>query len=89
MHAPSPAGLTPSERSLRSRLAAHTLHAAGGTNTGPARAAFLSKFDDAVDPEGILEPAERAKRAAHARKAYFAALALKSAKARRRRTEAA
>lgn len=76
--------LTPAERSLRSRIAAHTLHAKGGTNTTAARAAFLDRFDREVDPDGILEPAERARRAAHARSAYFSRLALKSSQARRR-----
>jgi hypothetical protein len=74
----------PSDRALRARLAAHALHAQGGTNTAPARKAFLDRFDRQVDPDGTLEPAVRAKRAEHARKAYFIALSLKSAKARRR-----
>lgn len=46
---------------------------------------MLDKFEREVDPDGVLAPAERARRAAHARKAYFARLALKSAQARRRR----
>lgn len=50
-----------------------------------ATAAFLSTFEKAVDPEGILPPAERAFRADHARKAHFSGLALKSAQARRAR----
>jgi len=72
------------DRALRARLAAHALHAQGGTNTAPARKAFLDRFDRQVDPDGTLDPAVRAKRAEHARKAYFLALALKSAQARRR-----
>jgi hypothetical protein len=47
---------------------------------------MLDKFERQVDPSGTLTPAERAKRAAHARKAHFKRLALKSAQARRRRT---
>jgi hypothetical protein len=74
--------LTPTQRTLRARLAAHTLHATGGTNTGPARAAFLSRFDREVDPDGILDPDERSRRAEHARKAYFTRLALRSAQVR-------
>jgi len=54
--------------------------------TAPARAAFLDRFERAVDPEGALPPRERRRRAEHARKAYFARLALKSAQARRRRS---
>jgi hypothetical protein len=53
-----------------------------------ARASFDRRFEREVDPEGILAPDERARRAAAARKAYFARLALKSAKARRRRASA-
>lgn len=83
-----PDALTPSERSMRARLAAHTLHANcpdPSEHTAPARQAFLTRFDRQVDPHGELDPAERARRAEHARKAYFASLALKSAKARRTR----
>lgn len=75
--------LSPAERTLRARLAAHALHAKGGTNTGPAREAFRSQFEKQVDPEGVLEPDERARRAEHARKAHYTRLSLKAAKARR------
>lgn len=77
--------LTPNERILRARLAAHTLHSQidSREHTKPARAAFLSRFEREVDPTGALDPADRIRRAEHARKAYFTALALKSAKARR------
>ncbi len=77
--------LSTAERSLRGRIAAYSLHAQGGTNTAPARRAFLSKFEAEVDPEHILPVCERLRRAACARKAHFAKLALKSAKARRRK----
>jgi len=83
-----PDRLSPSERTLRSRHAAHTLHSRltdPAAHTGPARRAFLDRFERQVDPQKALEPAERGRRAAHARKAYFTALALKSAKARRLR----
>lgn len=56
--------------------------------TEPARAAFLSRFEAEVDPDGSLPPAERAKRAENAKKAYFKRLALKSAQARRRHPSA-
>jgi hypothetical protein len=51
--------------------------------TAPARAALEDKFAREVDPEGILPPAERAKRAANARRAFYQRLAIKSAQARR------
>ncbi|GAA3856485.1 hypothetical protein [Tessaracoccus defluvii] len=55
--------------------------------TAPARAALLAKFEKEVDPDGTLDPMERARRAEHKKKAYFQRLALKSAKARRRAKE--
>lgn len=77
--------LTPEQRALRARLAAHTLHAKitdETAHTAPARKAFLDRFERQVDPDGTLEPAERARRAEHAKKAYFTRLALKSARSR-------
>ncbi len=53
--------------------------------TAPARDKFDARFEKEVDPEGVLDPAERMRRAENARKAYFARLALKSAESRRRR----
>ena len=52
--------------------------------TAPARAAFEARFEREVDPAGVLSAQERARRAGFARRAYFARLALLSAKARRR-----
>lgn len=77
--------LTPEQRATRARIAAHTMHAAGKTNTGPARRAFLERFEREVDPQGELSPAERARRAEHARKAHMHRLALAATKARRHR----
>lgn len=84
--------LSPAERKLRAQIAAHTSWA--NTDDRKARtangtAALLSKFEREVDPEGTLDPAERARRAESARKAHFARLAFKSAQARRQRKEAA
>lgn len=74
------------ERALVARLAAHVKWA--GTQdraaaTAAARQAFADRFERQVDPEGALAPDERARRADHARRAYFARLALRSAQARR------
>ncbi len=66
-------------------MAAHHLHAGISdetAHTAPTRAAFLARFEREVDPGGVLEPSERARRAEHARKAYFLRLALASAHAR-------
>ena len=80
--------MTPAERSLRGQIAAH--HSWAHTpdrpaRTAKARQAALDRFEKEVDPEGVLMPAERARRAANARKKYFAQLAARSAKARRLR----
>lgn len=77
-----------SERRLRAQLAAHTSWANTAdptARTAPARRAYLQRFEDLVDPERTLPAAERSRRAEHARKAHFAALALKSAQVRRAR----
>lgn len=76
--------LSPSERTLRARMAAHAMHAAGRTNTRAAVDAVLAKFEAQVDPEGALAPDERRRRAIHARKAHMARLAFESAKKRRK-----
>lgn len=84
--------LSSSERALRAQIGAHTSWANThdrAARTAPARRAMLDKFEREVDPDGTLSPAERARRAQNARKAYFARLALKSAQARRRRGGAA
>jgi hypothetical protein len=52
--------------------------------TAPARAKFLERFEFEADPEGTLDPAERARRAEQLRRAYFKRLAVKSARARRK-----
>ena len=77
---------SPSQRVLVARLAAHSRWATADPveGTKAARAAFLDRFEKQVDPDGVLSPAERARRAEHARKAYFVRLAFKSAQARKR-----
>jgi len=78
--------LSPAERSLRARLAVHTSWANTvdrTARTAPATAASMARFETQVDPDGVLPPEERARRAEHARKAYMAKLAFTSARARR------
>jgi len=80
--------LSPEERRLRAQIAAHESWARTADRTGrtaAARRKFLESFEEKVDPLGILDPKERARRAEHARKAHFARLALKSAAARKAR----
>ena len=76
---------------LRGRIGAYRLHATHDPKetTKAAREAFMARFEQEVDPDGTLVPKERARRAEAARKAYFAQLAHKSAKARRRRPQKA
>lgn len=82
--------MTPEQRVLRAQAAAHTSW--GNTTdrtarTAPARAGLEAKFDQMViDRHGVLPPAEHAKRAASYRKAYYAQLALKSARTRAAKT---
>jgi hypothetical protein len=76
---------SPAERALLARIAAHrswanTIDASARTANG--RAAAWARFEREVDPEGVLSPEERRRRAGHARKAYFTDLALRSARAR-------
>jgi len=76
--------LTPEQRRQRSKLGAYTQQALYDTRetTRAARAAFNQRFIDQVDPDGTLSQDERIRRALAARRAYFAALALRSAIAR-------
>lgn len=79
--------LTREQRVIRARIAAHESWANTvdpSARTAPARRAALDRFERQVDPDGVLPPADRARRAEHARKAYFTRLAFKSAKARAR-----
>ncbi len=84
----APAPLTPSERSLRARMAAHHSWAATSdpsARTAPARQAFRDRFEREVDPDGSLPAPERTRRAESARRAYFADLSFRSARARAKR----
>jgi hypothetical protein len=84
---PHPAtSLNPAQRTQRARIAAHSKWAATDpvAGTAKARAAFLARFLDEVDPGRVLPEAERLRRAEHAKSAYFARLAFASAKSRRK-----
>lgn len=75
------------EMALRGRIGALTLHSRYDSRvaTSKARQTFLDRFQEEVDPGGVLSEDERIRRAGFARRAYFTRLALKSAQARRRR----
>jgi len=78
--------MSPDDRVLHARMAAHVLHSRYDSKelTAPARRAFLERFEREVDPDGALPEAERRRRAGHARKAYFTRLALASSRARKK-----
>jgi hypothetical protein len=77
-------------RATSARIAALTRWSQQDTTQGTsaARSAFLAKFEQQVDPDGVLTPQERAVRAERARKAYMAQLSLRAARARRERRAA-
>lgn len=80
--------LTPQERALRARIAAHTSWANTkdpSARTAPGRKAAQDRFLRLADPDGTLEPAERERRAEHLRRAFYARLSLAGVKARRQR----
>lgn len=71
---------------LRAQIAANARWAVTADRaaaTAKARQAALDRFDKLVDPDGVLSPEDRAKRAASARRAHMQKMALASAKARR------
>jgi hypothetical protein len=83
--------MTPQQRSLRSRIGG--LATAGKNDpreyTAPARTAFLAKFEAEADPDGILPPKERARRAEALRKAHFTRMAFNRERARTAKREQA
>ncbi|ORV90761.1 hypothetical protein AWC11_12020 [Mycobacterium interjectum] len=73
---------------MRASLAANTSWANTknrAARTAQARAALLDKFEKQVDPDGVMPPGERAKRAENARRAHYQQMAYKSAKVRQHR----
>ena len=79
--------LTASQRSLRASIAADVMHAKHDprVTTRNGTAAFLSKFEREADPDGVLDPVERARRAELLKRAHFKRLAFQSSRARQKR----
>lgn len=78
--------LTPTERSMRARIASYRSWANTSdpsARTRPGRDAFLARFEREVDPDDLLPIDERRRRALAARRAYMTKLAYRSARARR------
>lgn len=76
-----------SERALIASIAAHQSWANTtdrSKRTTPARRGFLARFEREVDPDGVLPPEERQRRAESALRAHMRRLALRSSRARRR-----
>lgn len=66
--------LTPAQRTLRARMGCSQVAGEpenGAARTEAARRAAMDRFEHQVDPRGVLDPAVRAQRAEHARKAHF------------------
>ncbi len=78
--------LSREQRKLRASAAAHASHVnrTGSEATAAARRASDARFEHQADPAGVLDPAERERRARHLRAAHMKSLALKSSKARKR-----
>jgi hypothetical protein len=84
--------MTPLERTLRARAAAHASWANTSdrrARTEAARKAADDRFERQVDPDGTLDPSERQRRSTSARRAHFARMAMLSARARRTGGDAA
>lgn len=83
--------MTPEERRLRAKLGAHISWANTADpaeRTAKARRAFEARFEKEADPDGVLPPEERARRAKHLRDAFYTRIQLKSAETRRKKKAA-
>lgn len=82
-----PAGGKDPRRSRAGRLGALVQHSRHDplVTTAAARRAAEARFEREVDPDGVLRPDERARRATYAKRAHFTRLAMASATARKRR----
>lgn len=82
--------LTPEERSARARVAAYAMHAQHDPHeiTAAATAAVWAKYRQQADPDHMLDPDERDRRARYLMRADLERRRLDGMKARRRRQEA-
>ena len=71
--------LDPKRAAMLGRIGAAVMHATHDSRevSRPGRAAFMARFEREVDPDGILSADERARRSEHAKRAYFARLAMR------------
>lgn len=82
--------MTPAERKLRAQVAANTRWSreSGDAQAERMQKGLAAKWERDVDPNGVLPPAERRRRAEAARRAHLKRAALASARARRLRDTA-
>ncbi len=75
---------------LARQMAAHSMHAKHDSKavTAAARKGFMARFEREVDPDGVLPPEERLRRAQHAMKAHMLHLAHKSAAVNKKKQRA-
>lgn len=81
----------PARRKQIASLAAHvswakTAHRA--ERMSPANRAREQRFEAEVDPDGVMDPADRARAAESARKAYYRRLSMSGVEARRAKAAA-
>jgi len=72
--------MTPTQRRLRAQIAAHARWSRcedRAAATAAATAGFLTRFEKQVDPDGVLDPQERARRAESALKSHMLRMSLK------------
>jgi hypothetical protein len=87
---PALSGITPEECSERASLAAHSRWAKVSdrvADLAPARAGFLKKLEDQVDPDRLLAADELAKRVENLRQAHMHKMCLAALQAKRRAKE--
>jgi hypothetical protein len=80
-----------SDFALRGRIGAYARWARTQDRraaTKPAHDAFMARFEREVDPDGRLDPVERARRAQFAMRAYMATLSRRRVLTRRRKRSA-
>lgn len=77
---PTPAAKS-RQRSITARIAAHVSWSRTvdrTARTAPAVRATIARFEKLVDPDGVMSPADRAKAAENAKRAYYSRLARRS-----------
>jgi hypothetical protein len=80
--------MTPAQKSMAAKQAALARWSRipdAEAALAPARRGFQERFEREVDPDGVLDPKERAVLADRAKRAHMTRIALKSSQARAKR----